>query len=184
MVTPFLPSGDPFSSPEAAAALRRGFDALPPGGVCVAAWGSRAPPPTRAAVDAIRDVIEDLARPTGAAVRVLLDRMPGMWVGKAEGTEARRHGGTKGEDNSALSTQRSALSIALVTAWDDAHAALGAISGPNKRRYCERHGYAYIERTGGDFDRSRPAAWSKLRFIREALATTSGSSGATPTAWS
>ena len=53
--------------------------------------------------------------------------MPGMWEVKKEGTEARRHGGTKGEDNSEPGTRDSALSIALVTAWDEAHGVPGTV---------------------------------------------------------
>ncbi len=39
----------------------------------------------------------------------------------------------------------------------------------SKREYCERHGYTYVE--GGEefWDRSRPIAWSKMRFYREFL---------------
>jgi hypothetical protein len=58
--------------------------------------------------------------------------------------------------------------VAVVTAFDAGYASVGAISRPNKEAYCRRHGYRFVCRTDG-FDTSRPASWSKLRFVREAL---------------
>lgn len=58
--------------------------------------------------------------------------------------------------------------IALVTGYDAGYAAVGELSRPNKEAYCRRHGYAFVCRTDG-FDPDRPASWSKVRFVREAL---------------
>lgn len=58
--------------------------------------------------------------------------------------------------------------IALLTAHDQNQADLAQYSTPNKSTYCARHGYRFVERTDG-FAPSRPAAWSKVRFIKECL---------------
>jgi hypothetical protein len=57
----------------------------------------------------------------------------------------------------------------VLTAYDDARAAVAAVSSPSKAAYCQRHGYDFVQRTSKDFDRSRPPAWSKLRFIADLL---------------
>lgn len=51
--------------------------------------------------------------------------------------------------------------IAVLSLFDERFAPLAAISAPNKRRYAERHGYAYVEERGS-LDASRPPAWSKV----------------------
>jgi hypothetical protein len=58
--------------------------------------------------------------------------------------------------------------ITVLTAYDAGFASVGDISRPNKEAYCRRHGYRFVCRTDG-FDSHRPASWSKLRFVREAL---------------
>lgn len=60
------------------------------------------------------------------------------------------------------------LNVAVLTAHDQNQADLAALSTPNKAAYCARHAYTFIERTDG-FAPSRPAAWSKIRFLKEAL---------------
>jgi hypothetical protein len=60
--------------------------------------------------------------------------------------------------------------ITVLTAYDPGYASVGDISRPNKEAYCRRHGYRFVCRTDG-FAPDRPAAWSKLRFIREELQT-------------
>jgi len=59
--------------------------------------------------------------------------------------------------------------IAVVSMWDGRQSALAAISAPNKAAYCARRGYDWLPHTSG-FLSERPVAWSKLHFIREALA--------------
>lgn len=44
------------------------------------------------------------------------------------------------------------------------------ISAENKRLYAARHGYAFLWKRDG-FDPTRPPAWSKIRFIEQALKT-------------
>jgi hypothetical protein len=58
--------------------------------------------------------------------------------------------------------------ITVLTAYDETHRNVGEISRPNKEAYCRRHGYRFVCRTDG-FDATRPASWSKLDFVREAL---------------
>ena len=60
--------------------------------------------------------------------------------------------------------------VAVVSMWDARQADLAAITSPNKAAYCSRWGYHWIPRTSG-FDPARPVAWSKLRFIQEALSS-------------
>lgn len=55
----------------------------------------------------------------------------------------------------------SAPAIAVLSLFDERFAPLAALSVPNKRRYAERHGYAYLEEREV-LDPSRPAAWSKI----------------------
>jgi hypothetical protein len=59
--------------------------------------------------------------------------------------------------------------ICVLTAFDAAYRNLGAHSVPNKQAYCARHGYHLVVETDG-FDLSRPAAWSKMIFVRRQLA--------------
>lgn len=59
--------------------------------------------------------------------------------------------------------------VAVVSMWNDHQAQLARLTSPNKAAYCARWGYHWLPRTDG-FDPSRPVAWSKLVFIREALA--------------
>jgi len=67
-----------------------------------------------------------------------------------------------------LSVPPAADRIALVTGYDVGYAAVGELSRPNKSAYCKKHGYQFICHTD-DFDTDRPASWSKLRFVLEAL---------------
>lgn len=56
----------------------------------------------------------------------------------------------------------------IVTAYDDAIADYGDIAARDKESYAARHGYELqVHRTG--FDMSRPAAWSKIRFVSKAM---------------
>lgn len=59
--------------------------------------------------------------------------------------------------------------IAVVSMWDEGQSGLAAITSPNKAAYCRRHGYDWLPRTSG-FAPGRPVAWSKIPFIRDALA--------------
>lgn len=58
--------------------------------------------------------------------------------------------------------------IAVLTAHDHRMLEMGAMSIYDKSIYCQRHNYSLEVITDG-FDKSRPAAWSKLRFIEEVL---------------
>lgn len=58
--------------------------------------------------------------------------------------------------------------ILLLTSYTPNIADYGAISAENKRAYAERHGYGFRAVTEG-FDPNRPPAWSKIRFIADAL---------------
>ena len=84
-------------------------------------------------------------------VRVTFDMLPTWYVVKGRVTP--RPGTRK---------------IALLTAHDEAQREVAELSSPNKATYCRRHGYDFVQRTDG-FDRSRPPAWSKIRFLLEAL---------------
>ena len=88
----------------------------------------------------------------GLQVRVTLDPVAAWFVVK--GCVAPRSGTRK---------------VAVLTAYDDAMAKVAAISSPNKAANCARHGYDFVQRTAKDFDRSRPPAWSKLRFVADLL---------------
>jgi galactosyl transferase GMA12/MNN10 family len=59
--------------------------------------------------------------------------------------------------------------VTVLTAYDQAFAAVGDISRANKECYCRRHGYTFRCRTD-QFDASRPPAWSKVLFLLEELA--------------
>jgi hypothetical protein len=59
--------------------------------------------------------------------------------------------------------------ITLLTAYDASLRKVGEISRANKEAYCGRHGYRFVCRTDG-FDATRPAPWSKIRFVLDALA--------------
>src|SRR5262249_34052604 len=56
--------------------------------------------------------------------------------------------------------------ITVLSAYDPKQGQAGTVSSANHQAYCRRHGYRYVCRTRG-FDPSRPAGWSKLRFIAE-----------------
>lgn len=129
--------------------LRRWYDKLRPGGVLAGAayldgvWQDKA----RGA----KQAVDDLAREHRVQVRVTLD-MPADWF----------------VVKPIPSTAAAPLDIALLTAHDANQADLAEVSSPNKAAYCTRHGYTFVERRDG-FAPSRPAAWSKIRFIKECL---------------
>ena len=58
--------------------------------------------------------------------------------------------------------------IAVLTAHDHRMHEMGAMSIHDKKLYCARHGY-HLELFTDGFDHSRPAAWSKLRFMESVL---------------
>ena len=58
--------------------------------------------------------------------------------------------------------------ILVLTSYTPNIADYGRLSAENKRAYAERHGYGFRAVTDG-FDTSRPPAWSKIRFITDAL---------------
>jgi hypothetical protein len=61
------------------------------------------------------------------------------------------------------------MRILVLTGHDEAYAEVNAVSWPNKRAYCERHGYrfaCYSERPG----HGRPAFWDKIAWSRNHLA--------------
>lgn len=60
------------------------------------------------------------------------------------------------------------MNIAIVTAHDRNIAEIGALSVHDKQVYCDMHGYSLEVFTDG-FDTTRPAAWSKLHFIKQTL---------------
>lgn len=58
--------------------------------------------------------------------------------------------------------------ILLLTSYTPNIADYGRLSAENKRAYAQRHGYGFRAVTDG-FDPARPPAWSKIRFIADAL---------------
>jgi len=58
--------------------------------------------------------------------------------------------------------------ILILSAHTPDIAGYAEIAAENKRRYAQRHGYAFRSITTG-FDPTRPPAWSKIRFIQRAL---------------
>lgn len=90
----------------------------------------------------------------GLQVRVTLDPVPSWLLVKGAAAAAPRPGRRR---------------VAVVTGHDAAQAAVAAVSSPNKAAYCRRHGYDFVDVTDG-FDPGRPAAWSKLKFVRDRLA--------------
>lgn len=58
--------------------------------------------------------------------------------------------------------------IAVLTAYDERQRYLAEQSSPNKARYCERHGYTFIEQTTG-FPKDRTAVWGKILFVKQHL---------------
>lgn len=58
--------------------------------------------------------------------------------------------------------------ILILTASTPGIREYAALAAQNKSRYAREHGYAFLERTEG-FAASRPPAWSKILFIRQAL---------------
>ena len=98
-----------------------------------------------------RSCADEFAAGHNLSLRLTLDKIPAWYAVKGE----------------VKSLERS-LKIGLVTAYDGAEAELAAVSSPNKRAYCLRHGYDLIDRTGG-FDLRRHPVWGKVKFLRELL---------------
>jgi hypothetical protein len=55
--------------------------------------------------------------------------------------------------------------IGVVNFFDAVYAPAGAISVPNKRAYCDRHGYDYLL-SHEPLDSTRPASWTKLKLLQ------------------
>lgn len=67
-------------------------------------------------------------------------------------------------------TDMRAHEVLVLTAYTGDIAKYAEISASNKAEYARRHGYGFRAVTSG-FDPTRPPAWSKLLFVRDALRT-------------
>lgn len=105
-------------------------------------------------IHGVKMAVDDLAAEQRGQVCVTLDHPPAWFLVKPN------------SHVSAEATQRRRL--ALLTAHDAAQSCLAAVSSPNKARYCSRHGYRFVEETGG-FELPRAPAWSKILFLKNHL---------------
>lgn len=59
------------------------------------------------------------------------------------------------------------MTIAILSAWDHSQADLAAVTWPNKKSYCDRHGYDAIAKVGDLPDRH--PVWLRIAAARELL---------------
>lgn len=98
-----------------------------------------------------KTAVDELAAEHGLQVRVTFDTPPAWFVVKRPPP---------------LDLPR--RDMALLTAHDANQEDFARYTTPNKEAYCRRYGYHFVQRTDG-FAPSRPAAWSKIRFIKQCL---------------
>ncbi len=98
----------------------------------------------------VKSAVDELAAEHGHQVRVTLDKWPTWFFIK--------------RDQRLNATQR----IALLTAYDHNQRDVAEWSIPNRRAYCARHGYDFIEETTG-FPIDRAPYWGKIRFLQKHL---------------
>ena len=103
------------------------------------------------AVYGAKTAVDEFARDERLQVRVTFDSPPAWFVIRPAAERVLRR-----------------CRVGVLTAHDHNQRDIAAISTPNKRRYCDHHGYEFLEETSG-FDASRPPSWSKLLFVRRHL---------------
>lgn len=99
----------------------------------------------------VRRAVQEFAAAIDAVVHVTLDPIPSWWMA----IPSSKHRTSPGK-------------IAVLTCYDQDMAEVGRISSANKRSYCERHRYDFIEETEA-LETGRPPTWWKIKLLQKHL---------------
>jgi len=59
------------------------------------------------------------------------------------------------------------MNISVATFYDGNYSELGGYTSLNKKKYCDKHGYSFINRKESYLKYNRPSSWAKLSVIVE-----------------
>ena len=99
----------------------------------------------------VRSAVTELARKHELVIRLTLDDIQTWFTFKRDPNAPRPN-----------------LRIAVLTAYDERQKDLAAISSPNKKRYCDLHGYSFIEEATLAA-LSRSPVWAKVPLLKRYL---------------